>query len=870
MTRTLILQILLLILVLNACNVRKNSLNSNAPIEQKLNDLIIKPIDKKSIALPYQASETRHFELEHTILDLSFDYEKQFVNGKAVLILTPYFYDQQELKLDAKKFTINRIGLIQKDTQNLPYTYDETTITIDLKRAYIKGEKLIIYIDYIAKPNEITDEGSRAISSAKGLYFINPTRQKPNYPRQIWSQGETQSNSGWFPTIDKPNEKMTQEIYLTVDKTDITLSNGVLMYSRDLPNGKRQDYWKQNLPHAPYLTMIAIGEFTETKDFWRDSIEVNYYLEQEYQPYAKMIFGNTPEMMECFSTKLGIDYPWQKFSQIVVREFVSGAMENTSAVIHFDKVQHNYRQHLDNPWEDIIVHELFHHWFGDLVTCESWSNIPLNESFATYGEYIWDEYKYGKMFADYNFENNLNNYLNQSLAAGKNVIRYNYKQREDMFDVVSYQKGSRILHMLRKHVGDQAFFTALKHYLTQHAYGTVEIHNLRLAFEKITGQDLNWFFNQWFLGNGHPILTVDHEYSSSKKEVTITIKQIQDTMQYSVFKLPMAIDVYLPTSVKRELVCIDKTNWSIKIKSDTAIELVIIDAENQLLAQVDEVKTMDEFYTQLERSNSYIDLSQAVVAIIASRIEMLTPRLKTNIEKLLNHSFFGVRELGLEMISVLPDSAKLVFEKAVVSLATSDQKSSVRSEAITILRSLNSKHHKALFIIATNDSAYSVVESALLALADQDDELALKFAIPYFETKNPSLQYIIASIIAQNGKGDYQSYFENQIPQSGVYIGKMLKYYANYLIKQDTAIVINALPFLANQYQSGNLKIRYKECLEQINAYYKSEIVALKEKMAKKKQTFAETQKWEQEHNKFAAIEKRIQMILNTIQTTEK
>jgi aminopeptidase N len=211
-------------------------------------------------------------------------------------------------------------------------------------------------------------------------------------------------------------------------------------------------------------------------------------------------------MMEFFSQKLGFDYPWSKYAQVVVRDYVSGAMENTSATLHGEFVQRTSRQRIDETYEDIISHELIHQWFGDLVTTESWSNIPLNESFATYGEYLWNEYKYGQLYADNKLYENYQNYMQEAENKNVDLVRFYYDQREDMFDRHSYDKGGFLLHYLRNIVGDAAFFKSIELYLKTNQFKAVEIHQLRLAFEEVTGKDMNWFFNQWFLNAGHPKL----------------------------------------------------------------------------------------------------------------------------------------------------------------------------------------------------------------------------------------------------------------------------------------------------------------------------------------------------------------------------
>lgn len=843
------LYLLVIASLLSQCKVNKNNRSTNDIQSRILEEITVTGSKKNSPAYPYQESHKRSMDLLHTRLYLSFDYSKQHVLGKAALSFKPYFYSQNTLELDAHMFLLHRVALLSPkgDTTDLTYSYDNEVIRITLDKTYTRDETINIWIDYTARPNEIKIEGSSAISDAKGLYFINPMKEDPSKPRQIWSQGETQSNSGWFPTIDYPNEKMTQEIYLTVDEKDITLSNGLLIYSRSNDDNTRTDYWSQKLPSAPYLTMIAVGEFSETKDFWRDSIEVNYYVENEYKPYAQLIFGNTPEMMECFSKRLGVDYPWEKFSQIVVRDFVSGAMENTSAVVHFQPVQHDSREHLDNTWEDIIAHELFHHWFGDLVTCESWSNIPLNESFATYGEYLWLEYKYGKMQADYDFDTNLKAYLNQKASSKKDLIRFHYRTREDMFDVVSYQKGSRVLHMLRNYVGDEAFFASLKLYLTRNRFNTVEIHNLRLAFEEVTGEDLNWFFNQWFLNNGHPVLDVQYSRPESGNGVTVSVKQLQDTLQFGVYKLPVNIDIYTNGKAERHLVWVDNADWSQTFKTDTRVELAHFDADNMLLAELSENKTTEDYYYQFEHGPLYLDKEKAADAIISNHIDSLTPRLTAMINSALNHDFFGMRELGLELISALPDSAQPQFEEKIVQMARNDKKASVRSDAIVLLRAVHPEKHIDLFGQATDDSSYTVISSALYAIADHDSQLALKYASKYLDHPNGRLQVSISSLIAEDGDGNYISYFENQLSHRSMYSYPILNNYGLYLQRQDSTTVLKAIPKLHKFYNESDesMKAFYTNILSMINVPYDEKLREAEEGLRSKKLSETDKTKWQ-------------------------
>ena len=257
--------------------------------------------------------------------------------------------------------------------------------------------------------------------------------------QQVWTQGETEASSCWFPTIDDNSQKTTQEIEITVPNNFVTLSNGVLKNSKTSGNN-RTDHWVMDKPHAPYLFFMAAGEFAIVKDTpWKGTVPIEYYVEKEYESVAKQIFGNTAEMLTFFSERFGYEFPWQRYAQIVVRDFVSGAMENTTAVSHAETAYQTAEDLADqNHWERIIAHELAHHWFGDLVTAESWANLTVNESFANYSEYLWLEHKYNKDVAEEHLLNDTQQYKERPNDFAKNLVRFDYDSREDMFDLVSY------------------------------------------------------------------------------------------------------------------------------------------------------------------------------------------------------------------------------------------------------------------------------------------------------------------------------------------------------------------------------------------------------------------------------------------------
>jgi len=630
-------------------------------------------------AVVYQGSYARTTDIINTRLDLSFDWDSAFVLGQATLLAKPYFYATDQLILNANGFRINSVSLVNNyDQSPLLYTYDGKLLKIKLDKTYTKDQNYKVLIDYVAMPNKLKIGEDIASAGDRGLYFINKDGKDKDKPRQIWTQGESECNSNWFPTINGPQEKMTQELNITVPNDFISLSNGSLEFSSMNGDGTRTDSWRQEQAHSTYLTMLAVGNFTITKDKWRDK-EVNYYMEPAYAGTAKLIFGNTPEMMEFFSQKLGVDYPWDKYSQIVVRDFVSGAMENTTASVFFEGMNMSAGQYLDENHEDIIAHELFHHWFGNLVTTESWSNLPLNESFATYGEYLWEEFKYGRDLADLKALEDLSAYLGNEQNAKKDVIRFDYADREQMFDAVSYQKGAAILHMLRKTVGDDAFFLALKLYLTRNAYKTAEIHDLRLAFEEVTGQDLNWFFNQWFLSSGHPILNIQTSYDPLRKEILVDIIQNQDLSKSPLYRIPMAVDIYSDAKVLRKEIVLDKQKQSFVFASASPPDLVNVDAEKYILAKKNEVKTMQQYIFQYQNAPLFMDRFEAILMLADMKSDA---KARSIVNSALKDKNWFIRKLALNGIENLSETERKTVYEELAALALHDPVSQVRAGAI--------------------------------------------------------------------------------------------------------------------------------------------------------------------------------------------
>jgi len=662
----------------------------------------------------YKAEREKTHSLIHTKLKVDFNFDKKELNGEAWITAKPYFYDSSTFVLDAKAMLIHTITLQNK---KLDYHYDGYQITINLHKKYTKEETFTVYINYTARPEKVKEKGSDAITAAKGLYFINASGIDKNKPTQIWTQGETEGSSCWFPTIDAPNQKTTQEIYITVPNKYVTLSNGELV--NQTKNGaNRTDYWKLDQKHAPYLFFLGVGEFEIIKDTYKN-IPVNYYVEKEYAPYAKQIFGDTPEMMQFFSEKLGVEFPWNKYSQIVVRDYVSGAMENTTAVVHGEQAYQKPGQLIDeNKHENTIAHELFHHWFGNLVTSESWSNLTLNESFANYSEYLWLEYKYGKEAAAMHLYDNNLLYLNGQ-ESDKKLVRFNYDDKEDLFDLVSYNKGGAILHMLRNYVGDEAFFTVLKAYLTEYKYQSAEVHQLRLIFEKITGKDLNWFFNQWYYGANHPTISVSYDYNLIRKTVTVNIYQ----QQIEKFQFPLTIDIFEGNKRRRETVFIENNDASFTFNYNKQPTLIQVNADGVLLCEINENKVVSDYIFQLKNAENYGHRREALLEVAKKQDDKDAFKA---VVSAMDDSSYKIRVLALENVDLINKFSKKDAIRKIIQMAKQDNKTLVQAAAIETLGKLTDPELKQIFVEGLESKSFAVLGKSLVAMYYVDQNLAIK------------------------------------------------------------------------------------------------------------------------------------------------
>lgn len=659
----------------------------------------------------------RILDIVHMDLAVSFNWEEHTCMGKATLRIKPYAYPTDSIVLDAHNMTFQKVRILDREgdeIQNL-VDYNKKVFRLKLERLIQPDEEVKLEMDYVAHPDEAENKNGRAIRDDKGLYFINTDKREAYQPMQLWTQGETESNSNWFPTIDHPHEKFTSSLQITAPSEMTILSNGKLINDQDL-GATHQQTWVNGDPLPAYLIMLAIGNFKISREYL-DNLEISYYLEPDYHPFSAQIFKHTREMIDFFGGKLGVNYPWAKYAQVIVRDYVSGAMENASATLHGESVQKTPRELLDAPNDEIIAHELFHQWFGDLVTCESWPHLFLNEGFATYGEQLWLEYKYGVNASQRESYETMNRYLNYANKVQDGPIaNFNYKQPDDMFNTLTYQKGSRVLHLLRSVIGDDAFFAGLKIYLTNYRHQTAEIDDFRQVMEKVSGKDLRPFFQQWVFRGSHPIIDIRYAWSDSTSTLKVEVEQIQDNTAGS-FHFPLAFKVRQGAQVKNYTFQIQRKKEVFFIKKSSndyvGAPLVIVDPEATFLGELRDHQSFVNYIQTYNKASSFIEKVRPLEAL--SSIQQQADTIRSTLLQALSDADEHIRVKSLEWIDWSHVPTLQRAEPVLIQLAANDVSPAVRAKATRILGTLKRSDLLTLFQQNLNDSSYQVCAEALRA-----------------------------------------------------------------------------------------------------------------------------------------------------------
>lgn len=710
----------------------------------------------------YREASQKSWEIVHTRAALSFNYKERTADGRAWIKLRPYFYETDSLVLDAKGMIIDSVMLDREGASTkISSNYSDDKLSIKFDTKYIASDTIALYITYTAMPYATKSGGSAAINDDRGLYFINTDYALPGKPAQIWTQGETEANSHWLPTIDRPNQRTTVQLELTVADSFTTLSNGRLVKQLPAAKDMRTDIWVSDKPIQVYAIMFAIGKFSVVEDKQWQGKKINYYVEPEFAPYAKLMFKNTPEMMAFFSDITGVPYAWDKYSQVVVRDYVSGAMENTSATLFGEFMNQDARENKDQDFEDIVSHEIFHQWFGDYVTAESWSNLTVNESFANYGEQLWRKYKYGAVNADELWWSDLHLYLNSSSILSP-LVRFHYADKEDMFDRVSYQKGGAILHYLHGLMGDEAFYKAMNLYLTRNALRPAEATHWRLAVEEVTGQDWNWFFNQWYNRGAHPRLDIKYTYDDAAQKLTVAVAQKQEG---SVYKLPLKTAIVYG----QEKTIVD---WNITERTTTLSypyksgvkPVVIPDVNHWLVGEWNEDKTSADWLATFKSSGDDIISKFKALRSIKKKID--DANKEAMLDLALQDKYATVKQSALQNLeSYATVKQQQKWQSDVKYLAVNDGNNKVRAAAFDVLGEWKISSAKQDMLDALGDSSYKVAGAALAALSVIDKDTAYLLAVRLMATRpRGDLEAAIWNVIGAHGKELDIALFEKEAP----------------------------------------------------------------------------------------------------------
>ncbi len=526
----------------------------------------------------------RAVDLRHLKLEVKLDVPGKSVSGTATHSFVPYTDGLTEVAFDAIDMEISAVAVQGKA---VAFGYDGERVHIPLGPGFKRGTETRAAITFRSKPR-------------LGLYFIAPDEAYPDKPTQVWTQGQDEDSKYWFPCYDNPNDKQTSEIIATVPGDWFALSNGRLLEEKKQRDGTKRFHWFQDRPHATYLITLAAGKFARIDDTVEGGLTIDYFVEEKDVEAGKRSFGRTPKMIALFERLTGIPFPWSKYSQIVVRDFVFGGMENTSATTMYEDILLDAKAARDFTSDDLVSHELAHMWWGDLLTCRDWSHGWLNESFATYFELLWDEEHHGVDHYRQGVIENTDLYLGERYR--RPVVSNVFHQPIDLFDRHLYEKGSIVLHVLRGVLGDDAFFRSLQRYCRENQERSVITQDLVNAIDAETGRNLEWFFDQWVYKPGHPKLRVSWSWDEDAKLATVSVRQTQssDDGTAEVFRLPVTVDFKTGRARPKAFrVEVTQREQNFLFPLPAKPDLCRFDPYNQVLKELDFDKSIGELRLQL-------------------------------------------------------------------------------------------------------------------------------------------------------------------------------------------------------------------------------------------------------------------------------
>lgn len=641
-------------------------------------------------------------QVEHIFLDLILDIPQQRYQGTCAIRLNPIRSGIDRLTLDAVNLTIDTVKV---DEVSQSFDYDGEQLHIQLQQPTEVGKVITLAIAYsVTQPQ-------------RGLYFITPTKHYPNKPTQVWTQGEDEDSRFWFPCFDYPGQLATSEIRVQVPKNLIAISNGELVGTEELKDAKVY-HWRQQDVHPTYLMTLAVGDFAELWDEWQGK-PVTYYVEKGKEEEARLSMGKTPRMIEFFSQKFGYPFPFPKYAQVCVDDFIFGGMENTSTTLLTDRCLIDARAAIDNrSTEALVAHELAHQWFGDLVVIKHWSHAWIKEGMASYSEVMWTEQEYGAEEAAYYRLGEARNYLDEDTSRYRRpIVTHVYREAIELYDRHLYEKGACVYHMIRAELGEQLFWNAIATFVNDHAHRTVETIDLLRAIEKATGRNLLFLFDQYVFRGGHPDYKVTYSWDGDSNLAKLTVTQTQAKDKDSrneLFDLKIPIGFgYVGGSGGDKIVSVRVCDreQSFYFPLEQKPDFISFDVGNHTLKTVVLEYPIPELKAQLRHDPD--PLSRICAAEALAKKGGLEA-VKALTEAFQQEAFWGVRvEIIKQLASIKLDQA---FKGVVAGLQDEDAR--VRRAAVEALADIKTvESYKAVKPLAEKgDPSYYTEAAAIRAL----------------------------------------------------------------------------------------------------------------------------------------------------------
>src|SRR4029077_9195687 len=527
----------------------------------------------------------------------------------------------------------------------------------------------------------------------------------------------------------------TTETILTVPASWITVANGKLINVTKAGDDMKTWTWRESLPSSTYLITVVAGEFDEVKHAWH-GLPVTYYAPKGRGDRLLPNYERTPAMMELFSKKLGVEYPWEKYAQVMVDDFVAGGMENSSATTNTSSSLRDAKLIPEFPGDEdpLISHELAHQWFGDLVTCNDWGNIWLNEGFATFFEMVWTESHYPKEQADYERWNAVQEWLSQPNLYGKPVVRHDFDDSSE-FDDNAYGKGGLVLYMLRQQIGEDAFYRGLRHYLETYRGKNVVTPDLIKAIDEANNINLQQFFDEWIYGAGAPKFDVAYTYDEGKHQLALTVKQTQKVEGHvGIFHVPVRVEVTTAAGPKLHTISVSKEAETFLLPSDGAPLMVLFDKGGQILKSVDFHKEKKEWLYQLKNATELADRGEAAQAL--AKLKNDDEALAALGVALNTDQAWGLRDIAADALGRMGNGAA---GRQLLAGLDANTQPYVRNHIVASLGSIKDepKVVAKLIAISSEDASYRSRATALQSLGKLKAATALPALMDAVKGESP-------------------------------------------------------------------------------------------------------------------------------------